>query len=75
VTVPVMREELLVIAPPAHPLARRRRIVPQDLVGQPFVLFEAGSATRRELVRAFDDVRDRLRLAPLARRRTHHEKR
>jgi len=157
VTVPVMREELLVITPPAHPLARRRRIGPQDLIGQPFVLFEAGSATRRvidhffmaehiqptivmdtenveiikamvktgigvsivpyqavarevragqlscarieghelvretgwvyarsnrvprmilELVRAFDDVRDRLRLAPPpAGTRTHHEKR
>ncbi|HYM22576.1 MAG TPA: LysR family transcriptional regulator [Vicinamibacterales bacterium] len=47
VTVPVLREELLVVTPPAHPLARRRRISPQDLAGQPFILFEEGSATRK----------------------------
>jgi DNA-binding transcriptional LysR family regulator len=47
VTVPVLREELLVVTMPTHPLARRRRIQPKDLAGEPFVLFEAGSATRR----------------------------
>ena len=49
VTMPVMREELLVVTPPGHPLARRRRrsVAPRDLAGQPFVLFEVGSATRR----------------------------
>jgi DNA-binding transcriptional LysR family regulator len=47
VTVPVLREELLVVTMPTHPLARRRKIMPADLSGQPFVLFEAGSATRR----------------------------
>src|SRR5688572_7522139 len=46
VTVPVLREELLLVAMPTHPLARKRRIVPADLSGQPFVLFEPGSATR-----------------------------
>src|SRR5947209_11040817 len=44
---PVLREELLLITTPHHPLARRRRIAPDDLAGQPFVLFEPGSATRR----------------------------
>jgi DNA-binding transcriptional LysR family regulator len=47
VTVPVMREELLVATPPGHPLARRRRIAARDLADQPFILFEVGSATRR----------------------------
>ena len=47
VTVPVMREELLVVAPPGHALAKRRRVAARDLAGEPFVLFEAGSATRR----------------------------
>ncbi|OFV90498.1 MAG: hypothetical protein A3G76_02280 [Acidobacteria bacterium RIFCSPLOWO2_12_FULL_65_11] len=47
VAVPVMREELLVVMPPGHPLARRRRVAPRDLAGQPFILFEVGSATRR----------------------------
>ena len=47
VTVPALREELLLVTPPTHPLAKKRRIVPQDLAGEPFVLFETGSATRR----------------------------
>jgi DNA-binding transcriptional LysR family regulator len=45
--VPVMREELLLVMPPTHPLARRRTISPRDLSGQPLVLFERGSSTRR----------------------------
>jgi DNA-binding transcriptional LysR family regulator len=49
VTVPVMHEELLLVTAPAHPLASRRRVTPADLVRQPFVLFEAGSNTRRVL--------------------------
>jgi DNA-binding transcriptional LysR family regulator len=47
VTVPVLREELLLVTPPTHPLARRRRVVPRDLAAQPFILFEAGSGTRK----------------------------
>jgi len=47
VTVPVLREELLLVTMPTHRLARKRRIVAQDLANEPFVLFEAGSATRR----------------------------
>jgi DNA-binding transcriptional LysR family regulator len=53
VTVPVLREELLLVATPTHPLARRRRVAPRDLAGQPFVLFEQGSATRRVIDRFF----------------------
>ena len=47
VTVPVLREELLLVTTPTHPLAKRRRVTPNDLDGQPFVLFELGSATRK----------------------------
>jgi len=47
VTVPVLREELMLITTPTHPLARRRRVVAHDLGAQPFILFEVGSATRR----------------------------
>ena len=47
VTVPVLREELMLITTPTHPLARRRRVAAQDLGTQPFIHFEAGSATRR----------------------------
>jgi len=45
----VMREELLLIAAPQHPLARKKVVTPQDLVRQPFVLFEAGSSSRRTI--------------------------
>jgi len=53
VTVPVLREELLLVTTPSHPLARRRRVVPRDLDGQPFVLFEVGSATRKVIDQFF----------------------
>lgn len=53
VTVPVMREELLVVTPPGHPMARRRPVKPRDLAGQPFILFEVGSATRHVIDRFF----------------------
>jgi len=53
VTVPVMREELLIVMPPGHPLAKRKRIVGRDLADKPFVLFEIGSATRRVIDRFF----------------------
>jgi DNA-binding transcriptional LysR family regulator len=49
VTVPVMREEMLLVAAPGHPLARKKRIEPADLIGQPFVLFEPGSNSRKAI--------------------------
>ncbi len=58
VTLPVMREELLLVTAPSHPLARRRRVTPADLVRQPFVLFEPGSNTRRVIDEFF--VRERI---------------
>ena len=47
VTVPALREELLLITAPAHQLAKRRKVQARDLSGLPFVLFEVGSATRK----------------------------
>lgn len=47
VTLPVLREELLLLTMPTHPLAKKKSILPSDLTGEPFVLFETGSATRR----------------------------
>jgi DNA-binding transcriptional LysR family regulator len=47
ITLPVLREELLVLTMPNHPLARKKKIFPADLSGEPFVLFEPGSATRQ----------------------------
>jgi DNA-binding transcriptional LysR family regulator len=47
VSVPVLREELLLITYPTHPIAKKKTIAPHDLDKQPFVLFETGSITRR----------------------------
>lgn len=47
VTVPALREELLLVTAPTHQLARRRKVLPRDLAGLPFILFEMGSATRK----------------------------
>ena len=55
-----MEEELLLVTSPTHPLARKRHIVPDDLRGQHFVLFESGSNTRR----ALDEFFVRENLAP-----------
>jgi DNA-binding transcriptional LysR family regulator len=43
----VLEEELLLITYPAHPLAKKQQVTPQDLTRQPFILFESGSITRR----------------------------
>jgi DNA-binding transcriptional LysR family regulator len=53
VTLPALREELLLVTMPGHPLAKRKKVAPQDLAGEPFVLFEAGSGTRRVIDRFF----------------------
>jgi DNA-binding transcriptional LysR family regulator len=47
VTVPVLREELLLITTPAHALAKRRKVSSRDLAGLPFIHFEMGSGTRK----------------------------
>ena len=52
--VPVMREELLLVLPPTHKLARLRRIKPEDLLKQSWVLFERGSSTRHVIDRMFE---------------------
>jgi DNA-binding transcriptional LysR family regulator len=50
---PVIREELLLVASPQHPLARKKRIAAADLANLPFVLFEAGSNSRRTIEEFF----------------------
>jgi DNA-binding transcriptional LysR family regulator len=47
VTLPVLQEELLLVTAAKHPLSKKRKVGPQDLADQPFVMFESGSNTRR----------------------------
>jgi DNA-binding transcriptional LysR family regulator len=42
----VMRDEIVLVARPDHPLARRRAVRAADLAGLPIVAFEPGSAIR-----------------------------
>jgi len=44
--VPWMTDEIVLIVPPGHPLARRRWIKPGDLAKEQFIYRERGSATR-----------------------------
>jgi DNA-binding transcriptional LysR family regulator len=58
---PVWREEMLLVLPPDHRLARERRpINPGELAHEPFITFESGSNTRR----AIDEFFARERLQP-----------
>jgi DNA-binding transcriptional LysR family regulator len=50
---PVLQEELLLVMSPQHPLARKKHVLPRDLAKQPFVLFEAGSNSRRTIEEFF----------------------
>jgi DNA-binding transcriptional LysR family regulator len=44
---PVLKEEMVVVMAPRHPLARARSVEPRSLGRFPLILFEAGSNTRK----------------------------
>jgi DNA-binding transcriptional LysR family regulator len=45
--VPFSQEEMVVIAAPGHPLARRRDVTFRELSEEPFIMKETGSGTRK----------------------------
>ena len=49
VIVPALREELMLVMPAGHPLSAKDSVGVEALVGQPFIIFEQGSNTRRTL--------------------------
>ena len=49
------RDELVLAVPPAHPWARRRTVHLSELAGQPFILRERGSGTRKVMEQALID--------------------
>ena len=57
------RDELVVFASPAHPLARRRKLTPTDLENAQWILREQGSGTREIFERALSGKVDRLHIA------------
>lgn len=58
-SVPVLREELMLVMPAGHPLSTKDSVGVESLVGLPFVIFEAGSNTRRTLDEFF--VREQIK--------------
>ena len=58
-SVPVLREELMLVMPANHPLASKDSVGVEALVGQPFIVFEQGSNTRRTLDEFF--VREQIK--------------
>src|SRR6187397_1338933 len=58
-SVPVLREELMLVMPAGHPLSSKDSVGVEALVGQPFVIFEQGSNTRRTLDEFF--VREQIK--------------
>jgi len=50
---PLIRDRLLAVLAPAHPLGRKRALTVSDLRGQPLVLREPGSTTRRLIEETF----------------------
>jgi LysR family transcriptional regulator, transcription activator of glutamate synthase operon len=58
-SVPVLREELMLVMPTGHPLSSKDSVGVEALVGLPFVIFEAGSNTRRTLDEFF--VREQIK--------------
>ncbi len=52
---PFARHPLVIVAPPSHPLARRKKIPLKGLAGESFLIREDGSGTRAAMERLFRD--------------------
>ncbi len=60
---PLRRDVLVLVAPPAHPLAARDSVRVEELRGQPFVMREPGSGTRALTEQALGPVASELVVA------------
>jgi LysR family transcriptional regulator, transcriptional activator of the cysJI operon len=47
--IPFQEDRLVLICPPSHPFAKRRLVGLQELVGQPFIAFDADIPTRKAI--------------------------
>ncbi len=53
--VPFLKEELVLIVSPDHPLNRRKAVSLKEIKGYPFIIRARGSTTRRILLHAFEE--------------------
>jgi DNA-binding transcriptional LysR family regulator len=51
--IPLHKFEMVLICNPEHPLAKKKRINPSDLMGQKFISFEADMPTRKAIDKVF----------------------
>jgi DNA-binding transcriptional LysR family regulator len=61
--VPVLREDMVAVMAPGHPLARQRTVEPQTLARFPLILYERGSNSRRLQDGVFAEVGTGLKVA------------
>ena len=55
-SVPFLREELVIIVSPKHPLGKRKAVSLKEIKGYPFIIRAKGSTTRRILFHAFEKL-------------------
>jgi DNA-binding transcriptional LysR family regulator len=60
--VPVHADEMVLVANPAHPLAKRGDVTIRDLEGEPFVLHRLCSATEQKILKLFEHHHTRCRI-------------
>jgi len=61
--VPVLKEEMVVVTAPGHPLARPRAVDAQAIARFPLILYEAGSNSRRVQDRLFAEANLQVKVA------------
>jgi DNA-binding transcriptional LysR family regulator len=54
--IPFLKEPLVLIVSPEHPLAKRKLVSLRELEGYPFIIRAKGSTTRRIILQAFKDL-------------------
>lgn len=54
---PLSQEELLLILPVHHPLAGKKNVTPEELAGEPLIMKELGSGTRKQVNALFSKRR------------------
>jgi len=55
-SIPFLKEELVLIVSPKHPLSRRKSVSLKELEGYPLIIRARGSTTRRILLQAFKEI-------------------
>jgi DNA-binding transcriptional LysR family regulator len=55
-SIPFLREELVLIVSPNHPLAKRETVSIKEIEGYPFIIRAKGSTTRRKILQALKNL-------------------